>query len=74
MKEVRWGKEAVGTYTDDEVLNGCFNMSHPVLFLIFNKRFYYVLAQHQYIIINTLALATCFGFYQPSSTGTYSQN
>ena len=36
----------------------CFNV---------NKVFYYVLTQHQYIIINTLVLATCFGFYQPSS-------
>ena len=32
-----------------------------------NKMIYSVLAQHQYIIINTLVLATCFGFYQPSS-------
>ena len=33
----------------------------------FNKMFYYVLAQHHYIIINTSVLATCFGFYQSSS-------
>ena len=32
-----------------------------------NKVIYSVLAQHQYILINTLVLATCFGFYQPSS-------
>ena len=34
---------------------------------IINKVFYYVLTQHQYITINTLVLATCFGFYQRSS-------
>ena len=33
-------------------------------FLNFDKMVYSVLAQHQYIIINTLVLATCFGFYQ----------
>ena len=31
------------------------------------KLFYPVLTQHQNIIINTLVLATCFGFYQPYS-------
>ena len=29
--------------------------------------FYYALAPRQYIKNNTLVLATCFGFYQPSS-------
>ena len=39
-----------------------FNRSRPVVLLIFNKVIYSVLAQHQYIIVNTLILATCFGF------------
>ena len=43
-----------------------FNRSHPIVYNI-NKVFNYVLPQHQYIIINTLILATCFGLYQPSS-------
>ena len=44
-----------------------FNRIHPFVLLIFNKVIYSVLAQHQYIIINTLVLTSCFGFYQPSS-------
>ena len=36
-------------------------------FVVFNKVIYSVLTQHRYIIINTLVLATRFGFYQPSS-------
>ena len=35
--------------------------------ITFNKVIHYVLAQHQYIIINSLVLAICFDFYQPSS-------
>ena len=37
------------------------------MLLIFNKVIYSILAQNQYIIIDTLVLATCFGFYQPPS-------
>ena len=34
---------------------------------VYGTMIYSVLGQHQYIIINTLVLATRFGFYHPSS-------
>ena len=37
------------------------------MLLIFNEVIYSALAQHQYIIINTLVSATSFGFCQPYS-------
>jgi hypothetical protein len=42
------------------VLFPFFNRNHPAVYLIFNKMFYFVLTQPQYISL----LATCFGFYK----------
>ena len=43
-----------------EVLNSSFFRSHPVMYLIFNKMFYSVFTELQYIS----SLATCFGVLQ----------
>jgi hypothetical protein len=59
-----WGRPTACTYKQQSlIIFRIFdNKSHPVVLLIFNKGIYSVLTQHQYIIINTLVLATCFGF------------